>query len=161
MPTIEVTCDGSAYASLGTTSATGTVVGDPTVGTTCINGSPLLFRVSSSTFVTQRYPVVGYTLLPYYASVDPGDASSTISGSTNVFAFGVETTGTYAVSVWNAGGDASVLPFPTGIPDHTFTSSTLAFDWGNNTSPYPGINATDWFVEATKTVTLDSRLVRV
>lgn len=151
---IEVTCNGSAYASLGMTSATGTVVGDPTVGTTCINGSPLLFRVSSSTFVTQRYPIVGYTLLPYYASIDPGDASSTISGSTNVFTFGVETTGTYAVSVWNAGGDASVLPFPTGIPNHTFTSSTLAFDWGNNTSPYPGINATDWFVEATKTVTL-------
>jgi peptidoglycan hydrolase-like protein with peptidoglycan-binding domain len=154
--TIEVTCDGSTYASLGTTSATGTVVGDPTIGTTCINGSPLLFRVSSSTFVTQRYPVVGYTLLPYYTSVDPGDASSTISGSTNVFAFGVETTSTYAMSVWNADGDASFLPFPTGIPDHTFTSSTLAFDWGNNTSPYAGINATDWFVEATKTVTLDT-----
>ncbi len=151
--TVEVSCNGTTYATLGTTSVTGTVIGDPTIGTTCANGSGLLFRVSSSTFPTQLYPIIGTTLLPFYSSVDYENASTSISGSSNVFKFGLDTTSTYAMSVWNASGDASVLPFPTGVPDLTFTSSTLAFNWGNNTSPYPGINAQDWFVEATKTVT--------
>ncbi len=154
--TVEVTCNGSTFATLGTTSATGTVVGDPTVGTTCTSGSGLSFRVSSSTFVTQRFPIYGNTPLPYYSNVDPSNASTSRSGSTNVYQFGVETTSSYAVRVWNAVGNATVVPFPTTPPDLSFTSSTIAFSWPYNGSPFPGIHATDWFVEATKTVTFDA-----
>ncbi len=152
--TVEVSCNAVAYATLGTTSATGTVVGDPTIGTTCVNGSAPLFRVSSSTFPTQYHPIIYYSLLPYYTSVDPNTTSTSISGSTNRFIFGVETTGTYAISAWNAVEDPTSLPFPTGPAEYTTTTSLIAFNWGTDTSPYPGINATDWQVRATKTVTL-------
>lgn len=154
--TVEVSCDGSLYATLGTTDDTGTVSGDPTVGTTCHDTSTLIFRVSSSTITTQSYPIVGTTGLAFYTRVDPEDAGTAVSGSTNTYRFGLDTSGTYGVSVWNASGNAATTPFPTGAPDLHFVTSTLAFDWGNNTSPFPGINATDWFVEATKTVTLIS-----
>ncbi len=150
--TVEVSCDASTYAVLGITDDAGAVSGNPTTGTTCEDGSGLQFRVSSSTIPTQLFPITGYTLLPYYARVDYADPVTAVSGSTNNFRIGLDTTSTYAMSVWNAAGDASVLPFPTGVADHTFTATNLAFNWGNDVSPYLGINPNDWFVEATKTV---------
>lgn len=153
--TVEVTCNASTYAVLGTTNDAGSVSGNPTTGTTCVSGSTLAFRVSSSTFATQSLPVIGTSLLPYIATVDPTDAETATHGSTNTFHFGVQTTGSFTVNFWNAATtDPLTEAFPTRPSDASTTTRAIAYNWGNTISPYAGIDAIDWFVEATKTVTL-------
>ncbi len=149
---VEARCpDAMDWMMVGETDENGHLETDPPADDACVSGTPLFFRVSSSTFPTQQWPIIGNGPI-FYSDIDPGEPGTYHDGSTNVYTFGVEATGSYAVEFWNMDGDPLNQDFPTREADAVTTTTTVNILWESNGSPFDGINTTNWDAKFTKTV---------
>ena len=156
--TVKVYCDESEQTgTLGITNASGTVEGDPREAASCHSSDHVSFTVSGSSFQTQTVPFLGTSPQIYYSDIDPNTTSTAHDGSTNIYHFGIENTGTYNVKFWSMPGtDQTGVTFPTRTADFTDSTATVAENFGDDASPRSGISNDNYDVLYTKTVTLGS-----
>ena len=156
---VGVNC-GSGFVDAGvSTSIDGIAYIDPTSlsGANCSSGNNVQLLVTATGVPAQMFPVSDQSYgRPFFTDIDPDNIATAHDSATNVYQFGIETSGgTYDVGYWNMGGhNTAGGAFPTSDPVATTTSELASVDWNVwSTSPYPGVDDMYWYAKFTKTVT--------
>ena len=148
--------DSPSAQDLGVTDGSGVVTESPLLLPACTSGDNMTFVVSGEGFPEQVLPVAS-AFDRFYTDIDPNNASTYHSGSTNVYHLGISTGGSWDAHFWNSDYDGDTLadiPFPTTTSTFDTTyNDNLAKDWGEG-SPDDSIQNDHFFGEFTKTITV-------